>query len=346
MRPASRSSTTCRTSPTTPEFTDHYLVDWHLTRIDSVGLGAGARFRVKAPGNRFSWGDVTFVEVDAPASDRRGRSHRQEQPHSHARRLRARVRRRPAPRACGSRWRPSPPRSPIACWRGSAARGWMQAQEHPGDAPAALDHRVRGAANAAARRVTGRRPDRLPRRMSSRLRKPHASSRLLALRRGARARRLRGLRTRGSPPAPTPASPGQNAPYLNVGPLVYEVQLSRELNPANIEDAAYLQGPHARSSARSHPAQEWFAVFMQVYNHSSTHLPAATRPDDQRHPEQRLHPDRAGRRPTNSPTAAVSSPPKSQLPVPELDRRHRAPPRARCCSTRSRSSRSTTVRWR
>jgi uncharacterized protein YndB with AHSA1/START domain len=49
-----------------PEFTDHYLVDWHLTRIDSVGQGAGARFRVKAPGNRFSWGDVTFVEVQRP----------------------------------------------------------------------------------------------------------------------------------------------------------------------------------------------------------------------------------------------------------------------------------------
>ena len=31
-----------------PEFTDHYLVDWHLTRINSVGRGAGARFRVKA----------------------------------------------------------------------------------------------------------------------------------------------------------------------------------------------------------------------------------------------------------------------------------------------------------
>jgi uncharacterized protein YndB with AHSA1/START domain len=49
-----------------PEFTDHYLVDWHLTRLDSVGTGAGARFRVKAPGNRFSWGDVTFAEVQAP----------------------------------------------------------------------------------------------------------------------------------------------------------------------------------------------------------------------------------------------------------------------------------------
>ena len=49
-----------------PEFTDHYLVDWHLTRLDSVGAGAGARFRVKAPRNRFSWADVTFVEVDRP----------------------------------------------------------------------------------------------------------------------------------------------------------------------------------------------------------------------------------------------------------------------------------------
>ncbi|HEX8714844.1 MAG TPA: SRPBCC family protein [Solirubrobacteraceae bacterium] len=49
-----------------PEFTDHYLVDWHLTRLDSVGRGAGARFRVKAPGNRFSWADATFVEVERP----------------------------------------------------------------------------------------------------------------------------------------------------------------------------------------------------------------------------------------------------------------------------------------
>jgi uncharacterized protein YndB with AHSA1/START domain len=48
------------------EFTDHYLHDWHLTRADSVGRGAGARFRVGAPGNRFSWGDVTFAEVEAP----------------------------------------------------------------------------------------------------------------------------------------------------------------------------------------------------------------------------------------------------------------------------------------
>jgi hypothetical protein len=68
---------------------------------------------------------------------------------------------------------------------------------------------------------------------------------------------------------------GKNAPYLNVGPLVYEVQLSRELNPANVEDAAYLKG---LTPAEAHlaPGQEWFAVFMQVWNHTSVPLPAAT----------------------------------------------------------------------
>ncbi len=48
------------------EFTDHYLVDWHLTRENSYGLGAGARFRLKARGNRFGWGDVTVVEFEPP----------------------------------------------------------------------------------------------------------------------------------------------------------------------------------------------------------------------------------------------------------------------------------------
>jgi uncharacterized protein YndB with AHSA1/START domain len=49
-----------------PEFTDHYLKDWRLTRIDSVGRGAGARFRVGVPLQRFDWGDMTLVEVDPP----------------------------------------------------------------------------------------------------------------------------------------------------------------------------------------------------------------------------------------------------------------------------------------
>jgi uncharacterized protein YndB with AHSA1/START domain len=48
------------------EFTDHYLVDWRLTREDSVGYGAGARFRVKAPFARFAHADATLVELQEP----------------------------------------------------------------------------------------------------------------------------------------------------------------------------------------------------------------------------------------------------------------------------------------
>jgi uncharacterized protein YndB with AHSA1/START domain len=48
------------------EFTDHYLKHFRLTRLDSVGQGAGARFRIDAPLQRFSWSDMTFVTVEPP----------------------------------------------------------------------------------------------------------------------------------------------------------------------------------------------------------------------------------------------------------------------------------------
>jgi uncharacterized protein YndB with AHSA1/START domain len=48
------------------EFSDHYRVDWHLTRIESYGTGAGARFRIDQPFTRFGWADVTFSEVQPP----------------------------------------------------------------------------------------------------------------------------------------------------------------------------------------------------------------------------------------------------------------------------------------
>jgi hypothetical protein len=68
---------------------------------------------------------------------------------------------------------------------------------------------------------------------------------------------------------------GQNAPYLNVGPLIYEVQLSRELNPYDTEDSTYLSGltPAQRKLA---PGEEWFGVFLQVYNETSAPHPATT----------------------------------------------------------------------
>jgi uncharacterized protein YndB with AHSA1/START domain len=48
------------------EFNDHFLVDWRLTREDTYGYGAGARYRIKAPLNRFSWADSTLIEFDRP----------------------------------------------------------------------------------------------------------------------------------------------------------------------------------------------------------------------------------------------------------------------------------------
>src|SRR5437764_11889800 len=69
---------------------------------------------------------------------------------------------------------------------------------------------------------------------------------------------------------------GANAPYLDVGPLTYQVQLSRQLSPFDTEDAAYLQGLSPTQRALG-PRQEWFGVFLQVYNNTSLgHLAAST----------------------------------------------------------------------
>lgn len=48
-----------------PAFTDHFLGDFHLTRIESRGIGAGARFRVASP-LRKVWMDTAIVELEQP----------------------------------------------------------------------------------------------------------------------------------------------------------------------------------------------------------------------------------------------------------------------------------------
>jgi uncharacterized protein YndB with AHSA1/START domain len=48
-----------------PAFTDHFVADFHLTKIESAGVGAGARFRFTA-GPRDVWMDTTIVEAEEP----------------------------------------------------------------------------------------------------------------------------------------------------------------------------------------------------------------------------------------------------------------------------------------
>ena len=48
------------------EFSDHYLTDFRVTREDTYGYGAGARFRLRMRGNRYAFADVTFIEFERP----------------------------------------------------------------------------------------------------------------------------------------------------------------------------------------------------------------------------------------------------------------------------------------
>jgi hypothetical protein len=60
---------------------------------------------------------------------------------------------------------------------------------------------------------------------------------------------------------------------LDVSGLRYQVQISRYLNPADVEDAQYLQG--LPEGVRPTKDQTWFAVFLRVQNTSSeTHAMA------------------------------------------------------------------------
>jgi hypothetical protein len=63
--------------------------------------------------------------------------------------------------------------------------------------------------------------------------------------------------------------------YVNTGDLKYQVQISRQLNPTDFEDRDYLVGLPA-GDKRLRPGQEWFAVFIRVFNHTKApHLAAS-----------------------------------------------------------------------
>ncbi len=60
--------------------------------------------------------------------------------------------------------------------------------------------------------------------------------------------------------------------YLNIGALNYQVQLSRQLNPDDVQDRAYLESlPDADRALK--PDQVWFGVFMRVENETGQPQP-------------------------------------------------------------------------
>jgi hypothetical protein len=62
--------------------------------------------------------------------------------------------------------------------------------------------------------------------------------------------------------------------YVNVGDLVYQVQISRQLNPNDDEDKGYLIDlPFGQDQLA--PDEAWFAVFVKAWNESEQVAPAA-----------------------------------------------------------------------
>jgi hypothetical protein len=54
--------------------------------------------------------------------------------------------------------------------------------------------------------------------------------------------------------------------YIDLGKLKYQVEISRQLNGADVEDREYLRGVSDRLGAQD----VWFAVFMRVQNESKS----------------------------------------------------------------------------
>jgi hypothetical protein len=68
----------------------------------------------------------------------------------------------------------------------------------------------------------------------------------------------------GGQKQPTAHGEGEGA-YIQAGGLIYQVQMSRELNPDNVEDAEYLEGL-ATDTPRLAGNEEWFGVWLRVQN--------------------------------------------------------------------------------
>jgi hypothetical protein len=62
--------------------------------------------------------------------------------------------------------------------------------------------------------------------------------------------------------------------YLDLGGMKYQIQMSRYLNPADVEDRSYLAGLPTGVAAGN--GDVWFGIWMRVQNETKKALPVAT----------------------------------------------------------------------
>ena len=243
-----------------PNFTDHFLTGFHLTRIDARGEGAGARFRVKAP-LRSPWEDTTIVALDEPFKiEERGLGGR-------SNRIPNRTVWEIEPGQAGmtllrvTHWTDADESRRQACRVAQLGRAFP-AQRLEGDAEAPPRHPRGGRARRRADRRRRGQPlrDRHPVIESPppmftdrrRLTMPLLAALMLAV-------LALGVTACGSGD-PSEVEEGE---VVKVGELKYTVVFSRYLNPSDNEDAAYLKGLEPAQKEKN-----YFGVFLQVKNTS------------------------------------------------------------------------------
>jgi hypothetical protein len=73
-----------------------------------------------------------------------------------------------------------------------------------------------------------------------------------------------------------PSSAENDGVYVDSGPITYQLQVSRELNPFTTEDKQYLAGlPSGTSPTGITSNQLWYGVFLWAKNQTSTPAPTA-----------------------------------------------------------------------
>jgi hypothetical protein len=72
-----------------------------------------------------------------------------------------------------------------------------------------------------------------------------------------------------------PTSELNNGVYVDAGPITYQLQVSRELNPFLVEDRQYLAGLPAGTPAAT-ANQLWYGVFLWAKNQTEQQQPTAS----------------------------------------------------------------------
>jgi hypothetical protein len=74
-----------------------------------------------------------------------------------------------------------------------------------------------------------------------------------------------------------PPSDLNNGVYVNAGPITYQLEISRELNPYAVEDHQYLAGlPSGQTPTDLTPDQLWYGVFLWAKNQTDRPHPTAS----------------------------------------------------------------------